>query len=214
MTAKVSFWRSWRVSRRSSLATHSLGGAESPDAGRNVEVVGIEQHPRLRLLGGGRALVGRLLDEARDGRDGEVDALVELPVQPDALGKLDGANRGPPPLVAADDVRRERGRRSVDGAHAEPGRTRRTARCRPLLATDLRAGAIRGCDALGGNGGRDEPGDERGQCDGGGPARRGPNDRASRIVRTPKPPPPFGLPHRARRRRCAAPEPALTPVRA
>ena len=76
---KFSLPRMLPLSRRSSLATSRSGWLSQQPRG-DVEVVVVEEDPRLGLLGGRLALLRFLLDEVRDRRDRRVDALVEPPV--------------------------------------------------------------------------------------------------------------------------------------
>jgi hypothetical protein len=65
-TPNVSFCRSWLVSRRISLATRRSGCV--PSSRRDVDVVLVEEDPRLGLLGRRLEFVRLLLHEVGDRR--------------------------------------------------------------------------------------------------------------------------------------------------
>ena len=159
-TAKVSFWRSWFVSRRISLATHSPLGRRLPQPRRDVHVLVVEEDPRLGPLGGRLSHVRRQLNETRDRRNRPVDRLVEHTVELDTLVQPDRADRHPALLVtvhhggrsrsigAVDETRVEcagslllAGRRPRDGGESPRGapRRRRTSAAR----SPSRASAVR-----------------------------------------------------------------------
>ena len=84
------------------------------DARSDVDVSLVEHDPGLGLLGGGSPLDRNLLDEAGDRSDRGVDILIELSIETDPLGQLDGANGRSPLLIAIHHLRRDRRRWAVN----------------------------------------------------------------------------------------------------
>ena len=114
------------------VATHFVGNdpfrVAFPAADRHVEVVVIEQDPDIGLFVRRRAFLRLHLDETRHRRDGHVDLLIEMTVNPKRRCELDSADRGPARLVARNDLRGNRRRGPVDSernVHSCLGRGRR-----------------------------------------------------------------------------------------
>ncbi len=142
-----------------------------PAAARDVEVLVVEHHPRLGALGGGRALVGQLLDEVGHRRHGLVDRLVEPPVDAQRGQQRDGAHGGLAAVAGDHRGRRRRGRAVDDDARLDRGELGRLARGG--------LGRGRGREAEGrGQEGRRNPSPKRGSPCGGGPTSVRDEDRS------------------------------------
>ena len=79
---------------------------------RHIEAGLVEEHPGVGPPASESTLVGKLLDEVGDGRDGSIDFFVELAVQPNLLGQPSGAYRGSALIVPGNHLRRDGHRRN------------------------------------------------------------------------------------------------------
>ena len=102
------------------LVGHAALGVRLEAPSRDVNVVVIEEDPRLGLLGGRLELVRLLLDEPADRFDGGVDRLVELPVDMDRIGHAVAAHRGRSRLSGGAGPRREKNDDERDHGECEP----------------------------------------------------------------------------------------------
>src|SRR6185295_19930314 len=84
-----------------------------PAPRRDVEVLAVEQHPRLGAFGRLVAFARLLHDETAGGGDAAVDLFVQLPVDPQRRVDAHGAYRRAALLVAGDDRGRHGRWRSV-----------------------------------------------------------------------------------------------------
>ncbi len=89
-------------------------GRRVPHPRRDVDVRVVEQDPRLRPLGRRLPRIRHQLHQARDGRHGGVDRLVEHAVEVEPLVVPDRADRHPPLVVASRHRRGHRRRGAVD----------------------------------------------------------------------------------------------------
>ena len=95
------------------VALHLVGdplrlGGGIPDARGDVDVLRVEEDPRLGLLGGRRALDRQLLEEVADGGHDLVDAFIEHAVDPQRFVHANRTHRRPAGGIARDGGGRHR----------------------------------------------------------------------------------------------------------
>ncbi len=100
------------------VARHAPGRVGLPHARADVDVPVVEEHPHLRLVGGGLAFVGLLLDEVAGALHVPVERLVQLPVHLERRRQPHRPEDGMALGIARHDLRR----------HGVPRRRRRRLR--------------------------------------------------------------------------------------